>query len=477
MVYSFMYGFQHLSQKTMVFRLLFCKVIFSSMLILSVISTSVGQFTVSNNQRYLEKNGASFFWLGDTAWELFHRLNKEQADFYLKRRAEQGFTVIQAVVLAEFDGLHTPNAYGDLPLIGDKLDKPNEKYFRHVDDVLDLAHKYGLTIALLPTWGDKVWKASWGAGPEIFNPINAESYGFWLAERYKNRPNIVWVLGGDRNPQNANHLEIWHKMANGIKKAYGANKQLVMSFHPQPNEKGAAEWFNNADWLSFNMFQNGHCRDTQNYDKIFASYQSVPTRPVIDAEPIYEDHPVCFNPTDLGTSNAYDVRKYAYLDLFAGAFGHTYGCHDIWQFYSPNYESVNHPHVYWQEAMELPGANQMKFVRNLMESRPMQDRIPNQGILVEKNNVSAERIQATSGNDYIFVYSAAGKSFTINFEKFAIKKWTTFWYNPRTGKGTEPSDFSTVYEWSKKFTPPTSGYGQDWVLVIDEYGKNYLQFR
>src|SRR6476646_235482 len=91
------------------------------------------QFIISSNHRYLLKDGKYFFWLGDTAWELFHRLTREEADEYLKRRAEQGFTVIQAVVLAEFDGLHKPNAYGDTPLVNDDPAKPNEAYFKHVD--------------------------------------------------------------------------------------------------------------------------------------------------------------------------------------------------------------------------------------------------------------------------------------------------------------------------------------------------------
>ena len=55
---------------------------------------------------------------------------------------------------------------------------------------------------------------------------------------------------------------------------------------------------------------------------------------------------------------------------FPAHVGHTYGCHDIWQFYSTDREAINGPHVYWPEAMELPGANQMKFVRRLMESHP-----------------------------------------------------------------------------------------------------------
>ena len=110
--------------------------------------------------------------------------------------------------------------------------------------------------------------------------------------------------------------------------------------------------FINKAWLAFNMFQNGHCRDNDVYDKIQLAYNMQPTKPVIDGESLYEDHPVCFNVKDLGTSSAYDVRKYAYLDVFAGAFGNTYGCHDIWQFYSSKHEASK-----WS-ACVLAGSNE-----------------------------------------------------------------------------------------------------------------------
>src|SRR5699024_8599469 len=134
------------------------------------------------------------------------------------------------------------------------------------------------------------------------------------------------------------------------------------------------------------------------------------TKPVMDAEPIYEDHPVCFNVKELGTSNALDVRRSAYLDLFAGAFGHTYGCHDIWQMNSSKYEPVNGPHYLWTEALDLPGANQMIYVRRLLESFPFLERVPDQSIIVEQNTAPAERIQATRGADYLLVYSTAGRT-------------------------------------------------------------------
>ena len=128
-----------------------------------------GRLKVSDNKRFLvHENGKPFYWLGDTAWELFHRLNREEAEKYLKNRAEKGFTVIQAVALAELQGLKDPNPYWEIPL--DNLDptKPREAYFQHVDWIIDKAAELGLYIALLPTWGDKLYKDNWGDGPEVF---------------------------------------------------------------------------------------------------------------------------------------------------------------------------------------------------------------------------------------------------------------------------------------------------------------------
>ena len=435
-----------------------------------ITSSSFSQFSISDNQRFLLKDGNPFFWLGDTGWELFHRLNREEADTYLKKRSEQGFTVIQAVVLAEMDGLHTPNANGDTPLINDDPAQPNEKYFQHVDYIIDKANEYHINIALLPTWGDKVFKDRWGKGPEIFNEQNGAAYANWIATRYKNKTNILWILGGDRVPREKD-IKVWNAMGNAIMKA--TNNKAIISFHTQPNQLGSAQWFHKESWLSFNMFQTGHCRDEKVYDRIQKVYNMQPYKPVMDGEPIYEDHPVCFNVKDLGTSSAYDVRKSAYLDLFAGAFGHTYGCHDIWQMYSPKVEPVNGPHFAWTDALTLPGAEQMKYIRKLIESRPMPDRIPDQSSIKENNLTAAERIQATRGKDYMFVYTAAGKPITVLPRKIRGGMLRACWYNPRNGERTDIG--SVVNSKENIFTPPDSGYGHDWVLVLDDVAAHYPQ--
>ncbi|HTD92754.1 MAG TPA: glycoside hydrolase family 140 protein, partial [Chitinophagaceae bacterium] len=438
--------------------------------LLALAQYSLAQFAVDPSGRYLLKDGKPFFWLGDTGWELFQRLDLTEADRYFKRRSEQGFTVVQAVVLAEMDGLHTPNANGDTPLENDDPSKPNEKYFKHIDDIVDKAAAYNINIGMLPTWGDKIFKDNWGTGPEIFtNEDIAAQYAGWLATRYKDKKNIIWVLGGDRRPRGEKDVAIWRAMGNAIMKA--TNNKAVITFHPQPNQLGSAEWFHQDAWLSLNMFQTGHCRDVPVYDRIQAAYNLKPAKPVLDGEPIYEDHPVCFNSKDLGTSSAYDVRRSAYLDIFAGAFGHTYGCHDIWQMYSPKFAPLNGPHVFWYDAMELPGASQMIFLRTLIESHRMTERVPDQSLVKENDTNPAERIQATRGNDYLFVYSTAGKPFTVIMGKIKGKMLQAYWYDPRKGKSTALD--AVANNGTRLFTPPTKGYGQDWVLVLEDAAGNY----
>lgn len=439
-----------------------------------VLFNSYAQFSVSPTKHFILKDGKPFTWLGDTGWELLQRLNRQEADYYLNRRAEQGFTVIQTVALAEFDGLRIPNANGDLPLHSEDPTKPNEKYFQQVDYIIDKAASVGLTIALLPTWGDKVYKDGWGKGPKVFTPANAKTYGKWIGDRYKNKRNIIWIIGGDRNPRAAtNDVEIWRAMAAGVEEGVGGQDKALMSFHPQGVAEGASQWFHNDSWFDFNMLQTGHCTDQPVYDKISASYNRIPTKPVLDGEPVYENIPVCFDEKDMGKASAYDVRKAAYHCLFAGAFGHTYGCNDIWQMHTPAFEAVLGSNLFYKEAMELNGANQMKFVRRLLESRPFLDRVPDQSLIVENNLFAGERIQATNGRDYAFIYSSQGRVVTVNMGKISGTKITASWYNPRNGVSKEAGIFDNKGQ--QKFTAPTAGYGQDWVLILDDESKHYAK--
>lgn len=388
-----------------------------------VVSAAPPKLKISDNHRFIvTESGAPFFYLGDTAWELFHRLNREEATKYLKNRAEKGFTVIQAVILAELDGLHDPNAYGHTPLIDDDPAKPNEEYFKHVDFIIEKAADLGLYIGLLPTWGDK-WNKPRGTDKTIFTPQNAGPYAQWLATRYKDRTNIIWILGGDRTVDNDTHKQIIRSMALGVRKGDGGAH--LITFHPRGGGS-SADYFHNEEWLDFNMRQNGHVIEyTGRYDQTLVDYGRTPIKPVIDGEPIYEDHPVSFAAKDKGHSIAADVRRPLYWDLFSGACGHTYGHHSVWQMYSPGKKPVNNPLMPWDKAIDQPGAGQMQHARSLLESRPFLTRIPDDSIIVASDvstsipGAGTRRFVATrdSSGSYAMVYCPVGRPFSVHMDK------------------------------------------------------------
>ncbi|MEN6309449.1 MAG: glycoside hydrolase family 140 protein [Anaerohalosphaeraceae bacterium] len=425
-----------------------------------------GKLKVSDNHRYLvHADGTPFFYLGDTAWQLFARLNREEAQRYLENRRAKRFTVIQAVILAEVDGLNTPNMYGDRPLIDNDPSKPNEAYFKHVDAIVEMALDKGIYMGLLPTWGDKVTKA-WGAGPVVFTEANAEQYGRFLGKRYKDYPNIIWILGGDRV---ADQVEpVWRAMARGIK---AAGDEHLMTYHPQ-GERTSADWFHNDAWLDFNMLQSGHARyDIDNYRMIDKDYRRSPAKPCLDGEPRYENHPVNWKP-EQGWFNDFDVRQSAYWGLFAGACGHTYGCHDIWQMKTPKWSPISAARGIWYESMDLPGAGQMLHVRRLMESRPMLERIPDQSIIQSGQQDGGRHIQATRRTDYLMVYTPYGDTLQVDDGTISGAKRQAWWYNPRDGAAERIGEFGQGEK--TQFDPPGKpGRGNDWVLVIDDADKKY----
>ncbi len=462
------------------FRLFYAAVIFSCFAI-SVHAQNKwphGRLKVTPDGHYLQyDDGTPFFWLGDTGWELFHRLKMEEINEYLENRRQKGFNVIQAVILAEFDGLTKPNQYGDLPLKNLDPTQPNEKYFLLVDTVVKMALQKNIFLGLLPTWGDKITKL-WGAGPVVFNESNAYTYGLWLGKRYRDFPNIIWVMGGDRPAQNDSNdwRPTWRAMVKGIKE--GTDEKAIFTYHPWGGKNSTTQFLPNENWLDINVMQSGHGsgHDVSVWEMIERDRAIIPAKPTLDGEPNYEDHPVNpwpkWDPAN-GYYDDYDVRKQTYRSVFAGACGVTYGHHSVWQFLSPREDVVNHAKMDWTEAINRPGAFQVGYLRRLIESRPMQNRIPDQSIILSGQGEKGEHIQAIRANDgsCAMIYLPVGKVITISTAFMHCKKITVWWFNPKDASVQKIGELDRKGE--MEFTSPTTGIGNDWVLVIDDEGKKF----
>ena len=444
---------------------------------------------VNQSQRYLETtDGKPFLWIGDTAWELFHKLNREEATEYLENRKAKGISIIQAVVLAENDGLRKPNSYGEVPLIDLDPTKPNEAYFEHVDFIVNKAEELGLFVGMLPTWGDKVFSEHPGSGPIVFDKENAFVFGEFLGNRYKDKP-IVWILGGDRNIANDEVLEIWRSMAAGLKS--GDNGNHLITFHPRGNSSSSAKLHNEV-WLDFNMYQSGHDEYFNNVYEFAAKDRALqPTKPTLEGEPAYEDIAVEFwNYFDYskieGGKNAvldkdgliknrsfykqgfftdYDVRVHAYWNFLSGACGYTYGNNAIWQMFKKG-GNIAIPCLYdWRKSMNRPGSFDLQHVRSLLEDK-FYKIVPNQSLIENpvkrgENYIAAAR---STDNSFALVYLAKGQKASVVMSKLK-GEIAASWFNPRNGFKKRIGIFSN--EGVREFTPPSSGKGYDWMLVLE----------
>lgn len=428
-----------------------------------------------DGRRLQRRDGTPFLYLADTAWELFHRLTLNEARLYLADRAHKGFTVIQAVLLAELDGLQTPNAQGDLPLHELDPRRPNEAYFAHVDAVIATGAALGLVFALVPTWGDKVTRAH-GVGPEIFDVERAHAYGRWVGQRYRDA-DVIWINGGDRPPTGAE--PVWRALAAGLREGDGGLHPITFHGCDGPDRRSSSAFFPpDEPWLDFNFAYSGHFWGKASHAIIARDRALEPRKPVLDGEPRYENHPyvdefdTIFMRPDrwdgVTRGNSWQVRQAAYWAVFAGAAGHTYGCHDVWQFWTPRRHGITHPTTHWIDALQFHGAWQMGFLRHLLEARSWATLVPDPALLVTPVADAASHVECCRDEHgrCLLAYLARGGRVTVNATGLRTAGAIERWFDPRTGRWSATAPAVRCSD-ALVCTAPTSGEMQDWVLVLD----------
>ena len=423
-------------------------------------------FTTSGH--HLLNNGKPFFWLGDTAWLLVKR-NPQDVQYYMTNRSSKSFTIIQmmAIRVNHLDPKESPrqpmrNYADESPFTSLDPVILNETYWRHVDFIIETARQHGLTVALATMWGQD-------AASLFPDPLrNNYQYGKLLGQRYRSRGNIIWLVTGEYEKINENwrrdnqvisdeQRKLLCAIARGLEQGHGGRH--LMTIHPVGT---SSDDFHHDARLDFNMQQTwGH--QAADVTRIRSDYRLTPVKPVLNGEPGYE------NRSQPPTSSAWKCRYEGYWSVFSGAFGFTYGAERVWQCGGE-----------WLDALEYEGAADMKYLRYLMESRPMLTMIPDQSLLLSeagdiRQESSYRAVLRSKDRHCALVYSTQGMPFDINLSKISGETIHAWWYSPRDGRlyDAKFEQVQTPFDMlrtkgSHTFTPPTHGENQDWVLVLDD---------
>jgi hypothetical protein len=297
---------------------------------------------VSTDHRHLEDSaGAPFLLVGDTAWSLVAQLSARDVDRYLDDRAGRGFNAIIVNLLEHKFSSHTPaNLGGVRPFLGDRFfERPNPEYFDEAHRAIDAARQRGISVWLCPAY------LGWDGGDEgFFKEIDAAGrdalrrYGQFVGERFKDLPNIVWMLGGDYAFP-ASRQWLGDVLAAGLRE--GGAKQLITAHGGQT---AAVETFGDREWLAIDTVYS-YLADLRG--PLRAAHDRRPQRPFVLIESTYEgEH----------DARPDQIRFQAWAAMLAGAAGQFFGNNPIWHFDGPTLFKFEGT---WQTALDSTGSRDM----------------------------------------------------------------------------------------------------------------------
>ena len=419
--------------------------------------TRHGKLRIAASGTHLEHtDGTPFFFLADTAWT--GPALSTEADWanYLADRKKKGFTAIQFNCVSPWRTAPTDAAGRTSYATRDGKLVPNEDFFKQLDARLKAVNDAGLLAVPVLVWAHKKGDAGFELTEEqIITLVKFE------VERYQNA-NCLFILAGDAR-YNAPEATRWKRIGRAV---FGDHPGLLVTTHPTGMNFPWKDW-ESEKWLTVLGYQSGHGDDANTVRWIHsgpvAEYgqREKFTRPVINLEPPYEGH-VAYQSRK--PHSAYNVRRAVYESLLAAPVaGFTYGGHGIWSWNTkPGAEPTDHagtgPAKHWKEALTLPGATQMGYVRRFFESLPWTELRPAQDLVGQdtgKNDPTKFVSCARTGDGSLVVYyfpAGARGSVRLHIDDPHKVKW----FNPRTGKWNDKKPRGL-------FVPPDD---EDWLMVV-----------
>jgi hypothetical protein len=397
---------------------------------------------VSENRRYLvDRQNAPFLLQGDAAWSLIANTTRDEAAAYLRNRREKGFNAVLVNLIEHKFAKNPPrNLTGEAPFAGaTDFAAPNEKYFAFADGVIREAAANGIVVLLAPIYLGYPDRDE-GFFDELMatDPEKCRAYGRFLGRRYRDFDNLLWVMGGDRDPGPARaRVDL---IAAGIREF---DRRHLMTAHchggTNPIEAYPGSWLQVGNTYNYEVV---HLHLIWDHDR-------KPVLPYFLIEAIYE-----------GEHNASEVqiRRQAYWSVLCGEFGHVMGNHPIWDFSAG-----------WPAALDAPGSVAMMHWGRLFRSRPWQELVPDQ-----EHQLVTGGLGEFWGNDYVaaaatpdgrtlIAYLPNARTITVDLARLGKARFNAWWFDPRTGQAAAGGTFAP--QPAQQFTPPAGG---DWAFVLDD---------
>lgn len=407
--------------------------------------------------RYLvDQNNTPFFIQGDAPWELMQNLNGSDTQQYITNRANKGYNTILCEAIEHQFSTHPPtNAYGQPPFLT-KVDathwnfaSTNELYWTNVDAVIRLAGGNGIQVMFFPAYlGFGGGNEGWYADMQANTLATLTNYGKFIANRYMNYTNLIYVMGGDYV---AADMTIPDAVAYGI---LSIDSNHLMTAHSSRNISAVGGY--NRPWLNFNSTYGGYFT----YTNASNCYTNSST-PSFLIEEYYENESINNLPST-PTCTGQQLRNQEWWAVTSGNMGFIMGNNPLW--------FLNDGSVGWQVQMDSIGSRTSTNIYQMLRTRPWWNFVPdtNNTILTagfgtrgDTNWVSCCR---DTNAETVICYIPQGPVHTLTIDMTKLNRWYShaWWYNPSNMVPTYVGVYTNAG--TRQFTQPDAN---DWVLVLD----------
>lgn len=413
------------------------------LLIIAAFSAVNAQNLKATSRYLVDSSNTPVFISGDAAWSLMNQVSTSDAEYYFKNRKSYGFNFAIVDLIEHYYATNAPkNYYGVAPFSGETFSTPVEAYFAHADTVLSLARKYGINVFLYPVYlGYNCGSEGWCSEIEAASDSAMAVWGKYLGNRYKNCPNLVWVIGCDTDP-----TPVKSKLLVFVNALRGVDSVHVITAEDGRNTEAVDAW-SGQSWLTLNSIYTG---SSAAYTQCKTAYNVSPSLPFFLVEGYYEN--------DNGMTEQ-KLRAQAYYTVLGGGCGHVFGNTPVWYF---SYNQTD-----WKSSLDDTGSVCMSYLQALFNARHWYKLIPDYSNSAVTSGYgtwgSSSYVMAAYASDSttMMAYLPSGSAITVN--TLLLKdSVTAFWFNPATNVSTSLGRLS--HSSSVSIASPGSG---DWVFVAD----------
>jgi hypothetical protein len=420
--------------------------------------------SISSNGRYVvDRHGAPWLMVGDSAWGLAAGVQIADMATYFSTRAAQGFNCVLTTLVSDtysriarrnastFDGIKAFT--GKIRGLPD-LSTPNPAYWERMDTMVTLAASHGITMLLVPADTASGFGITYCMRMVRANGAMAcVDYGKFLGNRYKHSANVMWMNGNDyatAAPYGEDDQYVGG-ISDGIRSVAPGQLQTVELIPGIRSTVEAYSYMGTAWPARIDLDQAYPGTTDPSYAIGLTAYAASPIKPVFMGEGLYEGN--------VGWTT-FRLRKQAYWTMVTGCYGQLYGNSTVYPFRSG-----------WQAALSTTAVAEVGYWESLFTGLAWSTLIPDTTNSFLTGGYSSGTTRAFAGlasnGSLGVIYAPVNGPIQVNMAKMRGST-TARWYDPTAGTfstvGGSPFPSSGMYSFSNPGNHSDST--DDWVLVL-----------